>query len=290
MMQSTLVVLLCLIIVNQVLHGSAKLLDPQCGLSPIQRRIVGGSTAELNSAPWMVFLHDQRVFICGGSLITKDFVLTAAHCVLPTPNRLLARLGEYDWTTEPDCYNRFVCAPPYRDYTVTKIYTHPRYTSIANHDIALLKLNQSVVFTETIRPICVLMHENPDEWYWYVDAVKEFTLSGWGATEMYSVSPRLQTVNLTQTERGICHDQHAPNVDHTHICAGNNYTYACTGDSGGPLVTTVYYDEREIHAQVGIVSSGSENCRGITVFTNVLSFTQWIAQTISYDERYMCSG
>jgi len=131
------------------------------------------------------------------------------------------------------------------------------------------------------------MHENADEWYWYVDSVREFTLTGWGATKSHSVSPKLQTVNLTQTDRGICHDKYGYAVDHTHICAGCYEQYACTGDSGGPLGLSVTYNERKVYAQVGIVSSGAKDCRGITVFTNVLSFTQWIARTISYDERFM---
>jgi len=58
----------------------------------------------------------------------------------------IVRLGEYDWTSEQDCYGR-VCAPPYSEYMVIKIYTHPRYRSIADHDIALLKLDQSVLLT-----------------------------------------------------------------------------------------------------------------------------------------------
>nr|XP_016999469.2 serine protease grass [Drosophila takahashii] len=286
-MKYMLGLLVCFIIGDQLFHGSATLLDPNCGLSRYRTRISGGRDAELNSAPWMVFLHDNFEFVCGGSLITSAFVLTAAHCVTPIPKRLAARLGELDWTTERDCNNAYICAPAYREYTVTKIYTHPRYRSILSHDIALLKLHQPVLYTESIRPICVIMPEKVDEWYWYVDSVREFTLTGWGATDTVPVSHRLQTVNLTQTGRGTCHDRYGLAVDHTHICAGNTDHYACTGDSGSPLGFTVKYGGREVYAQVGNVSSGSEACKGITVFTNVVSFTQWIARTISYDERYM---
>jgi len=71
MMKNILIVLLCLTIGNQVLHGSAKLLDPNCLARRFRSRISGGTTAELNSAPWMVFLHDRMDFVCGGSLITR---------------------------------------------------------------------------------------------------------------------------------------------------------------------------------------------------------------------------
>ncbi|KAH8348451.1 hypothetical protein KR084_007541, partial [Drosophila pseudotakahashii] len=286
-MKFILCVLVSFILGEQLFHGSAKLLDPNCGLSRYRTRISGGRDAKLNSTPWMVFLHDNSEFVCGGSLITSGCIIKQIKFLLLSFHDCrTARLGEYDWTREQDCNNGYACAPAYREYMVIKIYTHPRYRSVLSNDIALLKLHQPVVYTESIRPICVIMHENVDEWYWYVDSVREFTLTGWGATETVPISHRLQTVNLTQTGRGTCHDQYGFAVDHTHICAGNNDRYACTGDSGSPLGLTVNYGGRNVFAQIGIVSSGSVACKGITVFTNVLSFTQWIARTISYDERY----
>ncbi|XP_016981240.1 phenoloxidase-activating enzyme 1 [Drosophila rhopaloa] len=283
--------ILCLLVYlmfgNRVFPTSASLLEPNCGLSPIGKRISGGRNAKLNSTPWMAFLHADWKFICGGSLINSAFVVTAAHCVFPVAKQLMARLGEYDWTSEQDCVDGFGCVPPYRDYMVIKIYTHPRYRSIRAFDIALLKLDQPVQYTENIRPICVIMHENMFQWYWDVDAARELTLTGWGATKTRSSSPILQTVKLTQVPREICHDQHGFNVDHTHICAGDFHHYACTGDSGSPLGLTVKYKRKDVYALVGIVSKGSNPCSGVTAFTNVVSFTDWIANTISYDKKYM---
>lgn len=120
-----------------------------------------------------------------------------------------------------------------------------------------------------------------------MDSVEDFTLTGWGATKTEPVSQVLQSANLTQIDRGTCHDRYGHSVDHTHICAGSSKSFACVGDSGSPLAMKVVHNRRYIHAQVGIVSRGPKNCDGVTVFTNVVSFTEWIFRTTLYDAKYM---
>ncbi|XP_043644410.1 serine protease grass [Drosophila teissieri] len=279
--------LLFSIIGNQLFCGLALLLDPNCGKRQFEWRIVNGHDAELNSTPWMAFLHNPLQFLCGGSLITREFVLTAAHCVMPIPKNLTARLGEYDWTREIDCINEHTCAPRYEEHRVSRIYTHPSYRSVGAYDIALLKLQQPVSYTGAIRPICLVMPNYKDQWYSFVNSAKEFNVTGWGATKTAPVSHILQTARLTQIDRGVCHDQHGFSVDHTHICAGSSKSAPCIGDSGSPLGMEVRLNGRYVYAQVGLVSRGDKSCDGVTVFTNVLSFTEWIARTISYDAKYM---
>ena len=53
-----------------------------CSTAPLSTKIVGGSDASVGSWPWQVSMHFQGNFICGGTLIHREWVLTAAHCML----------------------------------------------------------------------------------------------------------------------------------------------------------------------------------------------------------------
>ena len=59
----------------------------KCGVSnrSKQERIVGGTEAKQNEFPWqawlLISLGNGRFYSCGGSLISNQWILTAAHCV-----------------------------------------------------------------------------------------------------------------------------------------------------------------------------------------------------------------
>lgn len=265
----------------------ANLPDPgTCGLD-ISDRIYGGNITGLTSYPWTAILiyrekgHDSDLFHCGGSLISDRYVLTAAHCLddLSEDYRLdRIRLGEWNLLTDPDCDEHDYCNEPPLDVGIEEMINHEDYDKVTIlNDIALVKLNQSVNFTETISPVCLPLsdqakNKNTDEMV--------FTAIGWGNTEhrngtyeygsTHKLHVQVRGVNLT-----YCNEVYDDEITPTQICAGGESGKdSCQGDSGGGLVSAVdgfYYD-------YGVVSWGYGCGRKGTpgIYTRVTSFLDWI--------------
>lgn len=98
-----------------------------------------------------------------------------------------ARLGEYDFTTEKDCVQdsngQLDCAPPPVDYLIAEIIPHPQYdpkNPSKHHDLALLRLTESVSYNDFIRPICLPTKEFNKG---FVPGYRH-VVCGWGKTDM----------------------------------------------------------------------------------------------------------
>lgn len=124
----------------------------KCGISnATHSRVVGGNNAQLGAYPWLGAIGYRVTggikYLCGGTLITQKHVLTAGHCVKDT--LVHVRLGEHDLTSDYDGANPI-------DYAVDLRILHEGFDAktILN-DIGLLRLAQTVVITNRIRPACL---------------------------------------------------------------------------------------------------------------------------------------
>ena len=132
--------------------------DGECGVSANRNRIVGGTEARQGAWPWAVILGSRRgnsnsfQVMCGGSLLSPDTVLTAAHCFDRIPGQSgpdTVRLGDHDITTTADG------ASPV-DISIARSVQHPGWDSnTLDNDIAIVKLSQSVSYTRNIRRVCL---------------------------------------------------------------------------------------------------------------------------------------
>lgn len=118
-----------------------------------QGRVIGGTDARHGKWPWQVGLYHgdkDYTFFCGGSLINRNWILTAAHCIGENLNVSDYRIRLGDW-------NRF-----YEDGTeqfrrASKIIKHEHYNQISwlNNDIALIELDRPVDLTSHVNTICL---------------------------------------------------------------------------------------------------------------------------------------
>ncbi|XP_026836538.1 spaetzle-processing enzyme [Drosophila erecta] len=255
----------------------AQFIDPDCGTAiafPHSYRIKGGRTAHIGSNPWMAYLHINSSLVCAGTLITKRFVLTAAHC-MDQYHLLTVRLGEYDTTTRIDCTSEF-CIPTYKEYTVEDGQVHIMFKKRLNgrNDIGLLKLNGIVSYTTFIRPVCLF--RNPGQ----VPFTSTYEATGWGNIDLINTATVLQTVSLNRLDQSECAQSLRTFLAYGQFCAGQALVDTCSGDSGGPLLRKMSNGQMTRTVQLGIVSYGHHLCRGPGVYTDVPSFTKWILDII----------
>ena len=253
-----------------------------CGLRFYQTRsprIVGGSYAKFGDWPWQVYIGSTQ-FACGGSLLTKYWSVTAAHCVIDETgifDNITLIFGElnFDDTSE---------ALGHVSKTVDKIVIYEKYdpeSPDSLFDIALVKVSDPVPFQENIVPIC-LPGDTTEDFTGHIG-----TVTGWGRTYKYDIwdRPALLQVDVPILANDECRKlwQGWP-VPKSILCAGfaSGGRDACHGDSGGPL--SVKIDERFL--LVGIVAAGTcGKPNGPGLYTRVTAFKYWILNNTNYNSE-----
>lgn len=170
-----------------------------------------------------------------------------------------------DYSHDPFCdYGSSDCQH-YQHFNISKIIVHENFYNQDN-DIALLRLDRSIIFTEKLRPIC-LPFNSPQ-----LAANTSLTVSGWGKSPSNNI-PKKRAKSVVLWDQKKCeHSQE------NTLCTGNRVGEGpCTGDSGAPLM---FESETGQMMLEGIVSFGYrcfiEN--SLTYYTRVRSFQNWIEQ------------
>ncbi|KAH8401576.1 hypothetical protein KR009_006681, partial [Drosophila setifemur] len=255
-------------------RGMGQFLEPDCGVPSvgptISPRIMGGDTTQITSHPWMASLRVDSQHICGGTLINRKFVLTAAHCIADS-NRIKVRLGGYGTATSVQSGK---CLLLSEDFDVEFALISSQYNSVyQEYDFGLLKLNRRVEYKDHILPICIVLDKN---WRQYIDNIMYLTGTGWGRTEDEGDSGLLRTVDLRRQSQDTCRYHTNGILMSNQFCAGNWDSNLCNGDSGGPVGALVPHGNGHRFIQIGIASFTNTQCEKASVFTDLLSHVDWI--------------
>lgn len=259
--------------------------------------IVGGQPAAQGKYPWQVRLYesmDDDIGFCGGSIIAKQWVLTAAHCLVDT-DKVVVGFGNVDRTQTTKIASE-------------KVIVHPAYLQGQKADLALIKLATPI----NDAPAVALANAGTSRSLLSPGA--KATVTGWGAIwdfQAFNNAMDVMAGRRSLSERRLLNDEElqAPRKLHevdievidpaecksiydslqvsaftigdTEICATGprGGKDSCFGDSGGPLVVP---SGAGGYVQVGIVSWGPQcgNPLFPGVYTRVSSFSDWIDGTM----------
>uniref|UniRef100_A0A8D1ASV7 Enteropeptidase n=1 Tax=Sus scrofa TaxID=9823 RepID=A0A8D1ASV7_PIG len=234
----------------------------------VSAKIVGGNDSREGAWPWVVALYYNGQLLCGASLVSRDWLVSAAHCVYGRnlePSKWKAILGLHMTSnlTSPQIVTRLI----------DEIVINPHYNRRRkDSDIAMMHLEFKVNYTDYIQPICL-----PEENQVFPPG-RICSIAGWGKV-IYQGSPAdiLQEADVPLLSNEKCQQQMPEyNITENMMCAGyeEGGIDSCQGDSGGPLMCL----ENNRWLLAGVTSFGYQcalpNRPG--VYARVPKFTEWI--------------
>ncbi|KAJ3647400.1 hypothetical protein Zmor_019279 [Zophobas morio] len=248
----------------------------------------------LEELPWTAVLvyqaDNQEKIYCGGTLISDRYVLTAAQCIkgnfLEGAKLVSVRLGENNFTTNPDCeYYRGYwseCAEPFIEVPVEKSIVHEEYDANDTnyrHDIALIRLNQTVVFTDFVRPICLPSGTIANKNYTGIKVIQH----GWGINNNNVSNGRRSKNQVNGQSNEECSKLVGFTLDQSQLCGFKEiFSFSsCTVDIGGS-VSYVIEERFNVSSQysrqyaVAVTSAGTCDEKEPILFTKVGDYSDWI--------------
>jgi len=245
-------------------------------------RILGGVDTVKGDWPFLIALYQGSRYVCGGTLISKRHVLTAAQCIqgkgsqskLQAGNTIV-RLGAYNLTETEEEFS--VKA------NISKIHIHPDwdvYSEKYDADLAILVLSKNVEYTDYIKTVSL-----PADDAILTNATG--SIVGWGLTEdssgAHSEIPRKATTKILDPIYCLTTYPYLARISSVRtFCGGVEEGAPNRGDGGGGM----FVETGSTWVQYGIVSSlhlgtsDNVNANTTAIYTNVKEFKDWIVNKV----------
>lgn len=250
----------------------------------INDAIVHGQPTSHGDWPWHVAIYHRGYltynYTCGGTLISKNFVLTANHCIrgengyVLSKRKIFVRLGLHNLEN--------LNPQTFQQHNVYQIHEY-NVSNNRKNDIAILELATQATFNDYVQPACLNLVE---------DLTGQFgTAVGWGADETDKISPDLKSQRMPVVSTIQCIENNdgafRQILDRSIFCAGyTNGTTVCNGDSGGGI----HFERNGVWYVGGIVSftarrDARNRCHleSYAGFTDVQYFLPWVRSVTGLD-------
>ncbi|XP_035905334.1 trypsin-5-like [Anopheles stephensi] len=225
------------------------------------KRIVGGFAIDITDAPYQVSVQHDNEHVCGGSILNRKWILSAAHCYNDESlSQSTVRVGSSEHASGGTVMK------------VARIIPYPHHSSNTNnYDIALLELKSELTFSDKVQPVVLPEQDEP---------IVEGTMgivSGWGLTLSDADSNDvLRATNVPTVNQQECNKAYHSygGITEQMFCAGYKHggQDTCRKDSGGPFVA-----EGKL---IGVISWGHECAMAgyPGVYARVASVREWIRE------------
>src|SRR5215212_8434529 len=231
--------------------------DKQTSYASVSPKIVGGTVLPNGKYAFMAYVklyrNGKRSGFCAGSLIDRNSVLTAAHCLLNTTGAVVV-VGRTDLRKKNQG----------QEIGASRPFIHPRYLG-NGYDAGVLKLRRPVKGIKPIK-LATAKQNNLEK------PAHILTTAGWGVMKQRpDILPKrvhevsVPVVSDSRAKRAY-QSQGPKYLPSLQVAAGKKGNGPCFGDSGGPL-----FDSGS-RTQVGITSHGAGGCgaaRYPAVYTEV---------------------
>lgn len=226
-------------------------------------RIAGGNVANPNQFPFAVLVLGTplagRERFCGGALISRQSILTAAVCVT-NYDRIRVGLGVHDMSIENEPFAVWM--------VISEIHIHPDYSSDETNNLAVLRLPNAIGFFNHAVQL-ISLPSNADEQFLNVQG----NVVGWGCTAGTLIPTNCSPSNVLRSLTVTTQAASSCTATPAQICAaGGLATGTCFGDEGGPLFTTFAGNP----VLIGISHNFPGLCIGSSTFIRLTNFLPWI--------------